>query len=102
MHKTRVTLSDDNEKFNAYTNGELWNGWAQVYMTKKQVTKWLDSTPYNYEFISNPRGYTHLIIYWDNQSDTYESDLVMLPNGKSVEMFALEGLEWTTIKTKGE
>lgn len=60
MYKSKFTLSDDTEEFEGYTDGSLWNGWANVCFTKEQVTKFLESAPYEYKFFGANEGCNEL------------------------------------------
>lgn len=48
MYKSKFTLSDDTQEFEGYTDGTLWDGWANVCFTREQVEKVL--TLWEYEF----------------------------------------------------
>ena len=50
MKLSKFTLSDNNEVFEGYTDGSLWNGWANVCFTRDQIRKFFDATPYDYKF----------------------------------------------------
>lgn len=98
MFKSRFTLSDDTEEFEGYTDGSLWNGWANVVFTREQVSKWLDSTPYDYRFLEagtpqNTRPYPVLVIYFEDQ-ETIESTPLPTDDGQILEGYSLNGYEF--------
>lgn len=71
-----------------YSDGTKWNGWDNVALTRKGITEWLDSSPYDYRFISH-NGVPSVIIYFENE-ETIESS--PLWNGEEfVEVYFMDG-----------
>lgn len=71
MKLSKFTLSDNDEVFEGYTDGSLWNGWANVCFTRDQISKFFATTPYEYKFLEvgnplNGEEYPLLVVYWDD------------------------------------
>ena len=75
MYKSKFSIDGDEDPENiveGYTDGTLWNGWANVCFTREQVSTWLDASPYDYRFLEanttmNKRYYPVLLIYFDDR-----------------------------------
>jgi len=50
-----------------YTNGTTWNGWDNIALTKAGIMEWLDSSPYDYRFITNKDGNESILIYFEDE-----------------------------------
>ena len=103
MYKSKFTLSDDVEEFEGYTDGSLWNGWANVCFTRNQVKEFLDTTPYDYRFIEGDmvkNTDAQLIIYWEDGEEQFPSSPLPTDNGDILEGFFLEGLEFMEVVKK--
>ena len=99
MRLSKFTLSDDNEEFEGYTDGTLWNGWISVCFTKEQASNLLNSTPYNYRFIKskNENRDTILIVYWDDGEEYIPCSLLPTDDGDILEGFFIE-LEFVEVE----
>ncbi len=64
MYKSKFTLSDDHEEFEGYTDGSLWNGWANVCFSREQLIEMMKSMPYDFKFSSNG-GIPQVTIWWE-------------------------------------
>ena len=81
MYKSKFSIDGDEDPENiveGYTDGTLWNGWANVCFTREQVSAWLDASPYDYRFLEanttmNKRDYPVLLIYFDDREEIIES-----------------------------
>jgi hypothetical protein len=98
MHISRFCI-DGNEKeentFEGYTDGTLWNGWANVCFTRQQVSAWLDSTPYDYRFLEpktvlNRRDYPVLLVYFHDREEMIESSPLPTDDGEILEGYFME------------
>ena len=97
MYKSKFTLSDDTEEFEGYTDGSLWNGWANVCFTKEQVIEFLKTTPYDFRFdVDKSEGVPVLIIDW-NGGEIYFSSPLPTDDGDILEGFFLDGLEFMEV-----
>lgn len=98
MYKSKFTLSDDHEEFEGYTDGSLWNGWANVCFTKTQVKKLLDTWPYDYRFFG--RGINEkLIVYIDSSgNETFHSTPLPTDDGRIKRGFFLDGFEFMEVE----
>ena len=88
---------DENEEniFEGYTDGTLWNGWANVCFTREQVSVWLDTSPYDYKFLEaktklNKRDYPVLLIHFDDREETIESTPLPTDSGEILEGYFME------------
>jgi len=97
MHKSKFTLSDNEEEFEGYTDGSLWNGWANVCFTKEQVIEFLRTTPYDFGFFGGEVG-DNLVIYWDDNDETFPSTPLPLDNGDIIEGYFLDGMEFMEVE----
>ena len=106
MKKSLFTLSDNEEQFEGYTDGSLWNGWANVHFTREQIGAWLDSSPYDYRFFEantpmNNREYPVLVIYFEDE-EVIESSLLCLQyedgTVEILESYSLEGFEFMEVE----
>lgn len=104
MYKCRFTLSDDTEEFEGYTDGSTWNKWDNVAMTREQVEKFLDTTPYDYRFVPTKQEdgkvlWTQLIVYWDSGLSTYPSSPIPLDDNKTIlEGWFIDDLEFMVVE----
>lgn len=98
MYKSRFTLSDDHEEYEGYTDGSLWNGWANVFFTIEQMKEFLNSLPYDYK-IEKDGEVQVLLIQWESNeaADSYLSTPIPTDDGEILEGFALEGLEFMEV-----
>ena len=67
MYISEFIVDGEEDLFEGYTDGTLWNGWANVWFTRKQVSKWLDTLPYDYRILEaktelNRRDYPVLLV----------------------------------------
>jgi len=104
MYKSKFTLSDDKEEFEGYTDGSLWNGWANVCFTKEQVKAFLEATPHDYRFADTKQEngkvlWTQLFIYWDNGVESYPSSPIPTDDGQILEGWFLDGLEFMEVES---
>ncbi len=99
MYKSKFTLSDDHEEFEGYTDGSLWNGWANVCFTREQVIEFMKTTPYDFRFEQTqfpiPDGLT---IYWDDVEEFYPSTPLPTDDGDILEGYFLDGLEFMEVE----
>jgi len=105
MYKSKFTLSDTDDVFEGYTDGSLWNGWANVCFTREQIKNFMDTTPYNYKFIESGTfpnliegWYPLLVVYWDMEEEVYHSTSLPTDNGDILEGYFLDGLEFMEIE----
>jgi hypothetical protein len=99
MYKSKFSIDGDESEENmveGYTDGTLWNGWANVCFTREQVSKWLDASPYDYRFLEantklNKRDYSVLLIYFDDREETIESTPLPIDGGNILEGYFMEG-----------
>jgi hypothetical protein len=97
MYKSKFTLSDNEEDFEGYTDGLLWNGWANVCFSREQIEEFLKSLPYDFKF-SEKGGIPQVTIWWDkNESETTQSSPLPLDNGDIIEGYFLDGLEFMEV-----
>lgn len=94
MYLCRFTMSDDREEFEGYTDGSLWNGWANICLTKEQAIKFLQSTPYDFRFEEKEDGAHLLWIYWENEVDHFYSSPLPVDGHGIEEGWFLDGLEF--------
>jgi len=98
MYKSKFTLSDDTEEFEGYTDGSLWNGWANVCFTREQVIDFLDGLPYEWRFVEgNLAGSPQLVIYWDEMGEFYPSTPLPTDDGHILVGYFLDGLEFMEV-----
>jgi len=103
MYKSKFVFCDGEDEYEGYTDGELWNGWANVFFTREQLVEMLDSLPYDYRFceansVLNNRNFPILIVYFEDEeiiesSPFYADDLETL-----VEGYCFEGFEFMEVK----
>ena len=99
MYKSKFSIDGDEDSENiveGYTDGTLWNGWANVCFTREQVSAWLDASPYDYRFLEantkmNKRDYPVLLIYFDDREEIIESTPLPTDNGEILEGYFMEG-----------
>jgi hypothetical protein len=89
MYKSKFTLSDDTEEFEGYTDGSLWNGWANVLFTKEQMEAFLNSTPYDYHFTE-----LGVVVHWDDKEELFYSSPIPTDSGDILLGYALDGYEF--------
>jgi hypothetical protein len=89
MKLSKFTLSDNDEVFEGYTDGSLWNGWANVCFTRDQIRKFFDTTPYDYKFLE--------VIFWDDKEEVFPSSPLPI-DGDIVEGYFLDGLEFMEVE----
>lgn len=103
MKLSKFTLSDGEEVFEAYTDGTLWDGWANACFTREQVRKFFETTPYDFKFLEvgnplNGENYPLLVVYWDDHEEVYLSTPLPTDDGDILEGYSLDGLEWIEVK----
>jgi hypothetical protein len=42
MYKSKFSIDGNEDIVEGYTDGTLWNGWANVCFTREQVSAWLN------------------------------------------------------------
>jgi hypothetical protein len=108
MYKSKFSIDGDENEENiveGYTDGTLWNGWANVCFTREQVSVWLDSSPYDYKFLEprtklNNRDYPVLLIYFDDREETIESTPLPTDSGDILEGYFMESYCFVEIEKK--
>lgn len=108
MYKPRFSIDGDkNEEYivEGYTDGTLWNGWANVCFTREQVSAWFDTSPYDYKFLDarsklNRRDYPVLVIYFDDREEIIESTPLLTDDGDILEGYFLEGYCFVEVEGK--
>ena len=105
MKLSKFTLSDIDEVFEGYTDGTLWNGWANVCFTRDQIKKFFDTTPYDYKFIESgtfPKlidsKYPLLVVYWGDEEEVFHSTPLPTDDGDILEGYFLDGLEFMEVE----
>lgn len=99
MYKSMFTLSDTadiEEKFEGYTDGSLWNGWANVLFTKEQACEFLATMPYDFKF-RTVNNIPTLTIFWEDGEETYQSSPIPTDDGDILVGYPLEGLEFMEV-----
>lgn len=99
MYKSTFSIDGDEKEENiveGYTDGTLWNGWANVCFTREQVSGWLAGSPYDYRFLEantelNKRNQPVLLIYFDSGEELIESIPLTLDSGEVLEGYSMEG-----------
>ena len=98
MYKCKFTLSDDEEEFEGYTDGSLWNGWANVYFSREQIEEFLKSLPYDFKLSENG-GIPQVTIWWDkNEPETTQSTPLPTDDGDILEGYFLDGLKFMEVE----
>jgi hypothetical protein len=102
MRLSKFTLSDNDEVFEGYTDGTLWNGWANVCFTRDQIRKFFDTTPYDYKFleIGNPLNGENchlLVVYWDDKEEVFPSSPILIDRD-NIEGYFLVGIEFMEVE----
>lgn len=97
MYKSRFRIFGETEEFEGYTDGSLWNGWANVCFTREQVKVFLDTTPYNYKFDNTSVDGCTLFIYW-NGGEMIWSTPLPTDNGEIFEGFFLDGIKFVEVE----
>jgi hypothetical protein len=98
MKLSKFTFSDGNEVFEGYTDGTLWNGWANVCFSREQLNELLRSLPYDFKFSSNG-GIPQVTIWWEKgEAETTQSTALPLDNGYIIEGYFMDGLEFMEIE----
>ena len=102
MKLSKFTLSDNDEVFEGYTDGSLWNGWANVCFTRDQIKKFFATTPYDYKFrevgdLLSGGEYPLLVVYWDDKEEIFSSSPLPIDDGDIVEGYFLDGLEFMEV-----
>jgi hypothetical protein len=108
MYKSKFSIDGDENEENiieGYTDGTLWNGWANVCFTREQVSSWLDASPYDYKFLEpktklNKRDYPVLLIYFDDREETIESTPLPTDSGDIWEGYFMESYCFVEIEKK--
>ncbi len=108
MYRSKFSIdSDESEEnvFEGYTDGTLWNGWANVCFTRQQVSAWLDASPYDYKFLEpktklNKRDYLVLLIFFDDREEFIESPSVATDTDGILEGYFMESYCFVEIKKK--
>lgn len=96
LSKFNINGDDDIENsFEGYTDGTIWNGWANVFFTRQQVSALLDASPYDYRFLEpntklNPRDYPVLLIYYDDREEIIESTPIPTEDGDILEGYPMD------------
>ncbi len=98
MYLSKFSIDGDESEENiveGYTDGTLWNGWANICFTREQVSAWLDTSPYDYKFLEaktklNKRDYRVLLIYFDDREETIESTPFPTDSGEILEGYFME------------
>jgi hypothetical protein len=90
MRLSKFTLSDDDEEFEGYTDGTLWNGWISVCFTPEQVIDFMKTTPYDYRFEHGNRNDYGLVIYWDDGEEYIPCTPLPTDDGDILEGFFIE------------
>ena len=96
MRKSKFTLSNGKEEFEGYTDGGLWNGWANVCLTQEQIKEFLDISPYDYRFIEDKQS--SLVVFWADVIRTYPSSPLPTDDGDILEGYFLDGLEFIEVE----
>ncbi len=99
MYKSKFSIDGDEKEGNiveGYTDGTLWNGWANIYFTREQVSTWLDASPYDYRFLEaktklNKKNIPVLLIYFDSGEELIESAPFITDTGEILEGYNMEG-----------
>lgn len=96
MYISKFRIDGEEDLFEGYTDGTLWNGWANVCFTREQVSKWLDSLPFDYRILDaktvlNKRDYPILLIYFDDREEIVESTSFQTDSGEIIEGYFMEG-----------
>ncbi len=108
MYKSKFSIDGDENEENiieGYTDGTLWNGWANVCFTREQVSAWLDGSPYDYRFLEaktklNKRDYPVLLVYFDDREETIDSTPLPTDNGEILEGYFMESYCFVEIEKK--
>lgn len=106
MYQSKFSIDGNDDKnsiVEGYTDGTLWNGWANICFTREQVSQWLDASPYDYRFLEaktalNKRDYPVLLIYFDDQEEIIESTSFQIDSGKTLEGYFIEGHRFVEIE----
>lgn len=98
MYKSRFRIEGQDEVFEGYTDGTLWDGWANVCFTRPQVEKILETLPYDHQFFG--KGQTErLIIYRGGRRDeTFHSTPLPTDDKRIKRGFFLDGFEFVEVK----
>jgi hypothetical protein len=99
MYKSNFSINGDKNQediFEGYTDGMMWNDSANVCFTREQVAKLLDISPYDYRFLEaktllNKRDYPVLLIYFDDHEEVIESTPLPTNDGEILEGYFIEG-----------
>ena len=106
MYKSKFSIDGDESEENiieGYTDGTLWNGWANVCFTRQQVSSWLDASPYDHKFLEpktklNERDHPVLLIYFDDREETIGSTPLPTDDGNILEGYFMESYCFVEIK----
>ena len=106
FHKCRFTFSDGgfDEIYDGYTDDTLWNGWANVFMSKEQIKDFLDCLPYDYKFYSKEdenkgSSVPCLVIFGLGNGDEEIVESSTIWDGKEfIESYSLEGYEFVVVE----
>lgn len=85
--------SEELQTVEAYTDGSDWNGWANVALTRKGLTDWLNASPYDYRFFEQNEN-PAVRIYMPNKEEVIESSPLLVPTDGGldlVEVYFMEG-----------
>jgi hypothetical protein len=102
MYKSKFTFSDGTEEFEGYTDGTLWNGWANVFFTREQLVEVM--SPYDVKFLDahtplNKRDYPVAIVYFEDE-EVLESTPICLETGEILEGYSTNGLEFMEVESE--
>jgi hypothetical protein len=109
-YKSKFTLSDSEEEFEGYTDGSLWNGWANVFFTREQVVEFLPAQ-YDPMFLEprvagNHRDFPILVLNNGRDTETYGAtyfpvwgeENIDRESIRQLEVFGFDGWEFMEVK----
>lgn len=103
FYKSKFTNSDNEEVVEGYTDGTLYNGWANVYFTREQLCAAVGA--YGIRFIKpntrhNRRDYPVAIVYFEDEL-LIESSPIGIENENGelcyIEAYTLDGFEFIEV-----
>lgn len=102
MYISKFNIDGEEDLFEGYTDGTLWNGWANVCFTREQVSMLLDASPYDYRILEaktvlNKKDYPVLLIYFDDREEIIESTSFQTDLGETLEGYFIEGYHFAEI-----
>jgi hypothetical protein len=103
MYKSKFTFSDDNEQYEGYTDGSLWNGWSNVFFTREQLKTLFADLPYDYRFCEantnlNDKDYPILIVYFEDKEIIESSPFYSDEVDTLLEGYCFWGFEFMEVK----